>query len=49
MLKQLFGTRPTTKMDVILAAGAAVMAVANFISIKKQYQTEQEDTNEENK
>lgn len=48
MLKQLFGSRPTTRMDVYLAAGAAVMAVINAISVRQQYNTEQDTINEEN-
>lgn len=43
MLKSIFGTRPATRVDVVLAAGAAVMAVINFINIKQQYKTEQEE------
>lgn len=46
MLRQLLGSRPTTKMDVYLAAGAAVMAVAHFFSVKNQYHTEQDDNKE---
>lgn len=43
IVKQFFGSRPTTKIDVFLAAGAAVMAVVHFVDVKKQYQTEQEE------
>lgn len=49
MIKKImaqFGKRPTTKMDVYLAAGAAVMAVAHFIDVKKQYKTEQNIEND---
>lgn len=38
-----FGNRPTTKVDVYLAAGAAVMAAIHFIDVKRQYKTEQEE------
>ena len=41
MLKQLFGTRPTTKADVYLAAGAAVIAVVKFFDTRHQYKQEQ--------
>lgn len=47
ILKQIFGSRPTTKIDVYLAAGAAAMALINFASVKMQYNTEQNE-NEEN-
>jgi hypothetical protein len=43
MIKQFFGNRPTTKMDIYLAAGAAVMAAIHFVSVKQQYKTEQEE------
>lgn len=49
MIKALlaqFGARPTTKMDVYLAAGAAVMAVAHFIDVKKTYKSEQNIEND---
>jgi len=46
MFKHLFGNRPTTKLDVYLAAGAAVIAVIHFFDVKQQRKTEQskEDT-----
>lgn len=46
MLRQLFGNRPTTKLDVYLAAGAAVMAAIHFVGVKQQFKSEQEDNKE---
>jgi len=39
-LKDLFGARPTTKSDVVLAAGAAVMAVWKAFDVFNQYKNE---------
>lgn len=44
MLKNLFGKRPTTKSDVILAAGAAVMAVWKAFDVFNEYKAEQAAT-----
>lgn len=41
-----FGKRATTKVDVYLAAGAAVMAVLHFVDVKKQYKSEQNIEND---
>lgn len=49
MIKALmgqFGKRPTTKIDVYLAAGAAAMAFIHFVDVKKQYKTEQNIEND---
>lgn len=40
MFKQLFGSRPTTKWDVYLAAGAAAMALIKAIDVHNQYKKE---------
>ena len=48
MIKQIFGSRPTTKLDVYLAAGAAVIAAINFIGVKQQYTEEHTTDNKEN-
>lgn len=48
MMKQIFGKRPTTKMDVVIAFGAAIFAAAGAVDRLKQYKSEQETT-EENK
>lgn len=42
-IKNLMGSRPTTKSDVVLAAGAAVMAVWKAADVFNQYKTEQEE------
>lgn len=47
MLKQIFGSRPATRIDVILAAGAAVMAVVNFINVRHEYKSEQDNNEKE--
>lgn len=47
MLKQLFGKRPTSKADVILAGAAVVIAAVKFIDVKKQYKTEQDQNKKE--
>lgn len=50
MFKTLFGKRPTTKSDVILAAGAAVMAVWKAFDVFNEYKSEQANIEiEENK
>jgi hypothetical protein len=46
MFKGLFGSRPTTKSDVVLAAGAAVMAVWKAADVLNQYKKEH-DTEKE--
>lgn len=46
MFKGLFGSRPTTKSDVVLAAGAAVMAVWKAVDVFNQYKAEQATNNE---
>ena len=48
MLKQIFGSRPATRIDVLLAAGAAVMAVINFANVRHEYKTQQDITEKEN-
>lgn len=48
MLKQIFGSRPTTKFDVYLTAGAAVMAVLKAFDVHRQYKSEQDNKTEEN-
>lgn len=40
MLKGLFGKRPVTKADVVLAAGAAVMAVWKAFDTYNEFKTE---------
>lgn len=47
MLKGIFGSRPANKIDVFLAAGAAVMALAGLINTYSEYKSEQ-DTEKEN-
>lgn len=47
MRKRLFGVRPTNKVDVYLAAGAAVMAVIGFFGTLQEYKEEQEKENEQ--
>ena len=49
MFKGLFGQRPTTKSDVVLAAGAAVMAVWEAFDVFNQYKAENNPQIEENK
>lgn len=46
MRKRLFGVRPTNKVDVYLAAGAAVMAVIGFFGTLQEYKSEQEENAE---
>lgn len=46
MLKAIFGQRPTNKVDVILAAGTAVMAVVGALSTYREYKTEQDKKEE---
>lgn len=43
MRRKLFGVRPTNKLDVYLAAGAAVMAIAAFFGTLQEYKSEQEE------
>lgn len=49
MIKGLFGNRPTTRVDIILAAGAAVIAVVHFFDVKHQYKTENDEKKENEK
>lgn len=47
-LKGLFGSRPANKFDVVLAAGAAVMAIAGFFNTYHEFKTaEAEKENEQ--
>lgn len=46
MFKGFMQKRPTNKRDVILAAGAAVMAVWKAFDIYNEYKAEQAATNE---
>lgn len=47
MLKGIFGSRPANKMDIVLAAGAAVMAVVGLLNTVHEYKSEQ-NTEKEN-
>ena len=49
MLKQFFGKRPTTRGDVILAAGAAVMAVFKAFDVYNGYKSETKNNEIEEK
>jgi hypothetical protein len=47
MLKGIFGSRPANKMDVFLAAGAAVMALVGLANTIQEYKSaEAEKENE---
>jgi hypothetical protein len=46
MLKGIFGSRPANKIDVLLAAGAAVMAVTAFFNTFHEFKTEQDNKKE---
>jgi len=39
MLKGIFGNRPANKMDVLLAAGAAVMAIVGLANTFHEYKS----------
>ena len=43
MLKQIFGSRPTTRIDVVLGYAAAAMAVISAINIHHQFNNESEE------
>lgn len=43
MLKQIFGSRPTTKFDVIFAVGAALLAIGKAVDTHHTYKSEQEE------
>ena len=47
MLKGIFGSRPANKVDIILAAGAAVMAVAGFFNTYHEYKAAQAEKENE--
>lgn len=46
MLKSLFGRRPTTRGDVIIAVVAAAMAIFHAVDVSHQFKTEQEEEQE---
>ena len=48
MFKGLFGTRPTTKSDVILAIAGAIIGVWKATDTIKEYKAVQADTDKEN-
>lgn len=43
MLKQIFGSRPTTRTDVGLAVGAVVFAIFKAVDTVNQYKKEQKE------
>lgn len=47
MRKKLFGVRPTNKVDVYIAAGTALLAIAGFFGTLNEYKTEQESSEKE--
>lgn len=42
MLKHLFGTRATTRADVVIGFGAAILAAYKAFDTAKQYNTEKD-------
>jgi hypothetical protein len=47
MFKGLFSKRPTTKGDIVLAIGAAVLAAWKAVDTIKDYKEEQSDDEKE--
>lgn len=45
LFKSFFGKRPTTKGDVIVAIGAAVLAAFKAGDVYREYKAESADTN----
>lgn len=43
LIKSMFGKRPTTKGDVIVAVGAAIIAVFKAVDVHREYKAEQAD------
>lgn len=46
MLKDLFGKRATTRVDIVLAFGAAIMAAVKAVDVLNTYKTEQQEKNQ---
>jgi len=46
LLKQIFGSRPTTKVDVAIGVGAAIFGVLKAADTIHQYKKEQEEEQE---
>lgn len=48
MLKQFFGNRRTTRIDVLVGIGGAVLAVIHAVGVTQQYKSEQPENDPNN-